>query len=37
MYLGARLQKYVPQKVIKLLLGAMILSLALRYISQYFV
>jgi uncharacterized membrane protein YfcA len=36
MYLGASLQKYVPQKVIKLLLGAMILSLALRYISQYF-
>ena len=37
MYLGARLQKYVPQKAIKLLLGAMILSLALRYISRYFV
>lgn len=37
MYLGARLQKYVPQKAIKLMLGAMILSLALRYISQYFV
>jgi uncharacterized membrane protein YfcA len=36
MYIGARLQKYVPQKFIKLLLGVMILSLALRYIVQYF-
>jgi uncharacterized membrane protein YfcA len=37
MYLGARLQKYVPQKIIKLMLGAMIVFLALRYIAQYFV
>jgi uncharacterized membrane protein YfcA len=36
MYLGARLQKYVPQKFIKLILGLMIASLALRYIIQYF-
>jgi uncharacterized membrane protein YfcA len=36
MYIGARLQKYVPQKIIKVLLGLMILSLALRYIQQYF-
>jgi uncharacterized membrane protein YfcA len=36
MYIGARLQKYVPQKAIKLMLGLMIVSLALRYISQYF-
>jgi hypothetical protein len=37
MYLGARLQKFVPQRVIKLMLGIMIASLALRYIAQYFV
>ncbi|HEX9113451.1 MAG TPA: sulfite exporter TauE/SafE family protein [Nitrospirota bacterium] len=37
MYVGARLQKYMPQKFIKLLLGAMLVSLALRYITQYFV
>ncbi|MDO8736489.1 MAG: sulfite exporter TauE/SafE family protein [Thermoleophilia bacterium] len=36
MYLGARLQKHVPQKFIKLLLGVMILALALQYIGQYF-
>jgi uncharacterized protein len=37
MYLGARLQKYIPQMFIKLMLGIMITSLALRYIFQYFV
>jgi uncharacterized membrane protein YfcA len=37
MYIGARLQKYVPQKFIKILLGLMLLSLALRYIQQYFI
>ena len=37
MYVGARLQKFVPQKFIKLMLGAMLVSLALRYITQYFV
>jgi len=37
MYLGARLQKFVPQKIIKLMLGIMIVSLALKYIVQYFV
>lgn len=37
MYIGARLQKFVPQKFIKLMLGIMIVSLALRYITQYFV
>jgi len=37
MYLGARLQKYVPQKFIKMLLGIMIVALALQYIGQYFV
>ena len=37
MYLGARLQKYVPQRFIKLMLGIMITALALKYIAQYFV
>jgi len=36
-YLGARFQKFVPQKVIKLMLGTIIVFLALRYISQYFI
>ncbi len=36
MYIGARLQKYVPQKFIKFMLGFMIVSLALKYIVQYF-
>jgi uncharacterized protein len=35
MYCGARLQKFVPQKFIKLLLGVLIVSLAARYILQY--
>ena len=35
MYLGARLQKYVPQKSIKIVLGVMIVSLALWYIIQF--
>ena len=37
MYIGARLQKYVPRKFIKIMLGVMIPSLVLRYITQYFV
>ncbi len=36
MYLGARFQKYVPQKFIKLMLGVVIVFLAIRYIVQYF-
>lgn len=36
MYLGARLQKFVPQKFIKLMLGSVIMLLAVRYIYQYF-
>lgn len=36
MYLGARFQKFVPQKFIKLMLGIIIVSLALKYIVQYF-
>jgi uncharacterized membrane protein YfcA len=35
-YLGARFQKFVPQKAIKLMLGVIIVFLAVRYISQYF-
>jgi uncharacterized protein len=36
MYTGARLQKYMPQKFIKLLLGILITYVAIRYIWQYF-
>jgi uncharacterized membrane protein YfcA len=36
MYFGARAQKFVPQKFIKLMLGIVISLLAVRYISQYF-
>ena len=35
-YLGARAQKFVPQKFIKLFLGIIITYLAQRYILQYF-
>jgi uncharacterized membrane protein YfcA len=35
-YWGARFQKFVPQKLIKLMLGGVILFLALSYIIQYF-
>lgn len=35
-YLGARFQKFVPQKAIKLMLGIIIIFLAVRYISQFF-
>jgi hypothetical protein len=35
-YLGARCQKFVPQRYIKLILGVIILYLAARYIVQYF-
>lgn len=35
-YLGARFQKFVPQKAIKLMLGIIIVLLAVRYISQFF-
>ncbi|MEW6600359.1 MAG: sulfite exporter TauE/SafE family protein [Nitrospirota bacterium] len=37
MYLGARFQKFMPQKFIKLILGAIIMFLALKYILQFFV
>ncbi len=36
MYCGARFQKFVPQKLIKLMLGLIITLLALRYVVQYF-
>jgi uncharacterized membrane protein YfcA len=36
MYVGARVQKYVPQKAIKLLLGAIIVFTAAKYIIQFF-
>ena len=36
-YLGARFQKFVPQKFIKLMLGIIIVFLAVRYITQFFV
>jgi uncharacterized membrane protein YfcA len=35
-YRGARFQKFVPQRYIKLMLGIIIVSLAIRYITQYF-
>ncbi len=37
MYLGARCQKFVPQTLIKLLLGFLIIIVALKYILKYFV
>jgi uncharacterized membrane protein YfcA len=36
MYCGARFQKFVPQRFIKLMLGLIITLLSLRYIVQYF-
>jgi hypothetical protein len=36
MYLGARAQKFVPQKFIKVIVGISILVLAVKYITQYF-
>lgn len=36
MYLGARFQKFVPQKMLKLMLGGLLLLLALRYIWDFF-
>jgi uncharacterized membrane protein YfcA len=35
-YLGARAQKFVPQKVIKMILTGVIFILAASYIVQYF-
>ncbi|MBA4374300.1 MAG: hypothetical protein C0402_15725 [Thermodesulfovibrio sp.] len=36
MYLGARAQKYMPQKYIKLMLGALIVYVSASYIVQFF-
>ena len=36
MYVGARLQKYIPQKYLKLILGMIITFLAVSYIFQFF-
>jgi len=36
MYCGARLQKYMPQKFIKAMLGIMLLFLAANYIREFF-
>ena len=36
MYCGARAQRFVPQKVIKAMLGLMLTILALSYISEFF-
>jgi len=35
MYLGAKTQKYMPQKFIKIFVGTAIIFLAIKYISQY--
>jgi len=35
MYLGAKTQKYVPQKAIKLIVGSAIMFLAVKYIVQF--
>jgi hypothetical protein len=36
MYLGAKTQKYVPQKFIKIFVGTAIMFLSIKYIVQYF-
>ncbi len=35
-YLGARAQKFMPQRIVKLIVGAAVLYLAARYIVQFF-
>lgn len=36
MYLGARFQKFMPQKFIKIMLGSLIIYVAITYIVQFF-
>jgi uncharacterized membrane protein YfcA len=36
MYLGARAQKFVPQKAIKIIVTSVIVFLSVKYIVQYF-
>jgi uncharacterized membrane protein YfcA len=35
MYIGAKTQKYMPQKFIKIFVGTAIIFLAIKYITQY--
>ena len=35
MYLGARMQKYAPERWIKLMLGAVIIMVAAKYILRF--
>ncbi|SHE78291.1 hypothetical protein SAMN02745133_01119 [Desulforamulus putei DSM 12395] len=35
-YVGARIQKFLPDKIIKMILTSLILFLAFNYIGQYF-
>jgi uncharacterized membrane protein YfcA len=35
MYLGAKTQKFMPQKAVKMIMGAAILFLAVKYMIQY--
>lgn len=37
MYCGARAQKFIPERLIKLILGLLITSLSIRYILQFFI
>lgn len=37
MYVGASCQKFVPQKILKLMIGAIIVFLAVSYIVQFFI
>ncbi len=37
MFFGARFQKFMPEKAIRLILGILVMSLAIRYIVQYFI
>jgi uncharacterized membrane protein YfcA len=36
MYLGARCQKYVPERIIKTILALILLIVSLKYIVQFF-
>jgi uncharacterized membrane protein YfcA len=36
MYVGARLQRYVPARALKILLGVLVTALALRYVGEFF-
>jgi len=37
MYCGARVQKFIPERMIRLILGLVVTALSLRYILQYFI